>query len=195
LKETHKKTEEFMEIGLKRGTVRLAAHDPAWRTFATETIQQLWDCFGSVAQDIQHVGSTAIKGIKAKPIIDIAVAAENFATVEKCVPRLESRGFLRRKWENDAQILFACGDYEKPDGIQTHFIHVVETNSAAWHDYLNFRDYLNARPEIARIYEALKLRLATVNPDDKGREKYLAGKHDFIVSTLAQARQWVETDR
>ena len=179
-----------MAIGLKRGTVRLAEHDPEWEQLARETIGRLRCVLGSVAKDIQHVGSTSIPGIKAKPIIDIAVAVENFADVEKLSPALEAEGFLRRKWENDEQILFACGDYSKPGGEQTHFIHVVKADGVAWRDYLNFRDYLNATPSVAKEYEALKVKLANENPDDKGREKYLAGKYDFIEQTLRDALVW-----
>jgi GrpB-like predicted nucleotidyltransferase (UPF0157 family) len=68
---------------LKHGVVELADHDPEWEQIARETIGQLWRVLGSVAKDIQHVGSTAIRNIKAKPIIDIAVAVDDFAEVEK----------------------------------------------------------------------------------------------------------------
>ena len=173
-----------MRIGLERGTVKLSEHDPQWRELAAETISQLRSILGSAASDIQHVGSTAINSIKAKPIIDIAVAANNFDEVEALTPALESAGFLFRKRENDEQMLYAVGDYTKSDGVVTHFIHVVKTKSKAWNDYINFRDYLNANIAIAKEYEALKEKLATENPLDKGREKYLAGKHDFIQQTL-----------
>ena len=63
-----------MNLGLKRGTAELAEHDPEWEILAAKTINRLWYIFGSIAMDIQHFGSTAIKNIKAKPIIDIAVA-------------------------------------------------------------------------------------------------------------------------
>ncbi|MDR0819717.1 MAG: GrpB family protein, partial [Oscillospiraceae bacterium] len=178
-------------IGLRRGVVELADHDPEWENIADETIQRLWSVFGSVAKDIQHVGSTAILDIKAKPIIDIAVAVEDFGAVEALTPTLESAGFVYRKKEfEDTQLLYARGDYSKPDGIVTRFIHVVKTDSREWSNYLNFRDYMNAHPEDARTYEALKMRLATENPIDSGREKYLAGKHDFIVEMLRIARIW-----
>ena len=67
-----------MIIGLKCDVVELVDHKPEWEVLAVETIQRLWHVFGSVAKDIQHVGSTAIMHIKAKPIIDIAVAVDDF---------------------------------------------------------------------------------------------------------------------
>ena len=86
------------------------------------------------------------------------------------------------------QLLFACGNfYEGTGDVQTHFIHVVRTNSMDWINYINFRDYLNNTPSVAKAYEALKVSLALQAPIDNGREKYLKGKHDFIVYTLRKA--------
>ena len=185
-----------MTLGLKRGTVQLADHDPKWKNVAAETMHQLKRILGSVAKDVQHIGSTAIVGIKAKPIIDIAVAADDFAEIEKFVPALHAGGFLRRNWPDDTQLLFAVGeDSGRDDRISTHFIHIVKTNSEDWHNYINFRDYLNAMPHAAKEYENIKICLAEENPIDEGRAKYLAGKNDFIVSKIDEARIWVEFDR
>ena len=86
------------------------------------------------------------------------------------------------------QLLFACGSYYDGSGdLQTHFIHVVLTGSMDWIDYINFRDYLNSTPAVAKAYENLKVSLAEQAPVDSGREKYLKGKHDFIVYTLRKA--------
>ena len=71
--------------------------------------------------------------------------------------------------------------------MQTHFIHVVNTNSMDWINYINFRDYLNNTPSVAKEYEELKVSLALQAPIDSGREKYLKGKHGFIVYTLRKA--------
>ena len=82
-----------MTIGLKHGTVELAPHDPDGERLAAETIEKLWSIFGSVATDIQHVGSTAVRGIKAKPIIDIAVAVDNFQRLKSILRRCKPRAF------------------------------------------------------------------------------------------------------
>ena len=67
-----------MVLGLKRGVAELADHDPEWEVNAANTIKRLWDILGSTAKDIQHVGSSAIRHIKAKPVIDIAVSVWSF---------------------------------------------------------------------------------------------------------------------
>ena len=185
-----------MSIGLKGNVVELAVHEIEWEIIADDTKKHLWHIFGTVAKDIQHIGSTSIKGIKAKPIIDIVVAVDDFSKVEILTPTLEANGFMRRKWFNDTQKMFAVGeDVPSDDRITTHFIHIVKTDSTEWYEYINFRDYLNAMPCIAKEYETIKVRLATETPYDIGREKYLAGKHDFIVSKINEAQIWVEFNR
>jgi hypothetical protein len=74
------------------------------------------------------------------------MAGENLAAVKTQTSVLKAEGFQSRLWENDEQLLFACGDYSKPDITQTHFILVAQTGSAVFQDYINFREYLNSRP-------------------------------------------------
>lgn len=176
-------------IGLKRGTVMLCEHVKEWEDEAQRTIECLWKVLGSAAKDIQHVGSTSILSIKAKPIIDIAVAVDDFDDILALEQEMKAAGFYYRpKSELGEQLLFAAGNlYDGSGDIQTHFIHVVLTNSMDWRNYINFRDYLNKTPEAAKAYEDLKVSLAAAAPIDAGREKYLAGKHDFIVYTLRKA--------
>ena len=178
-------------IGLKRGTVQLCEHEKEWEIEAQNTIARLKEILGDVIKDIQHVGSTSILTIKAKPIIDIAIAVDNFDDILAYEKELKDAGFYYRPNTLAAlrdQLLFACGSfYEGTGDLQTHFIHVVLTGSMDWINYINFRDYLNKTPSAAKEYEALKVSLALQAPIDNGREKYLRGKHDFIVYTLRKA--------
>lgn len=176
-------------IRLKRGTVKLCEHEKEWEIEAQNTISRLKKILGNVAKDIQHVGSTAIPSIKAKPIIDIAVAVDDFNDVLALEKELKDEGFYYRPQSDlGDQLLFASGSlYEGTGDLQTHFIHVVRTNSMDWINYINFRDYLNSTPTVAKEYEELKVSLAMQAPIDSGREKYLKGKHDFIVYTLRKA--------
>ncbi len=171
-------------LGLKRGIVELHAHNPLWKDNAMETIETLSTIFDGVATDIQHVGSTSIARISAKPIIDIAVAVDSFEEVMEVIPRLEQAGFIHRPKNDQAwQIFFSCGD-EKAD-TRTHHIHVVKANSSQWRDYINFRDYLNANPNIAREYEAVKISLMKRFKHD--RLSYTEGKSEFITDILRKA--------
>ena len=178
-------------IGLERGTVKLCEHEKEWEIEARNTIFRLKQILGDVIKDIQHVGSTSIISIKAKPIIDIAVAVDDFDDIIIFEKELKDNGFYYRPNAQASiknQLLFACGSYYEGTGeMQTHFIHVVRTNSIDWINYINFRDYLNNTPSAAKEYEELKVSLTLQAPVDKGRQKYLQGKHDFIVRTLRKA--------
>ena len=180
-----------MTIGLKRGTVALFPHETEWEREAARTMEALRGILGDAAAELQHVGSTAIPAIRAKPIIDIAVAAEFSAVLAK-KDALEAAGFYYRPDAFDAsQLLFACGSFYTGAGeTQTHFIHVVRPGGNEWRNYLNFRDYLNTYPAAAREYEAVKERLAAECPTDAGRQHYLAGKQPFITRTLRKATVW-----
>ena len=181
-------------LGLKRGTVVLYPHETVWETEAAKTIERLKGILGNAAVDIQHVGSTSIPAICAKPIVDIAVAVRSFTEINAKQAELEAQGFYRRSWNDEDQELFACGSYYDGTGDkQTHFIHAVLADDTEWRNYLNFRDYLNAFPAEAKAYEALKLFLAAANPEDAGREKYTAGKHDFVQEMLRKAEAWRQT--
>lgn len=83
-------------IGLKRGTVRLCAHQKEWETEAQRTILVLRDVLGESARAIEHVGSTAVFSIQAKPILDIAVATDDFSAVLAKEEALKKAGFYYR---------------------------------------------------------------------------------------------------
>lgn len=181
-----KRKKMTMALGLKRCTVELLPHQEQWDKTAKDTILTLKALLGSVAIDIQHIGSTAIRGIYAKPIIDIVVGVDNLDSIKPYIELLEQNGIMFRNEDVPGQLLFVIGD-DKRD-IRTHHIHVVIWNSTAWNNYINFRDYLNAFPEQAKAYEKLKIKLASNFADD--RRSYTAGKQELINAILKQAQLW-----
>ena len=175
-----------MSIGMKRGTVYLEPHKAEWERAAEETIRTLKAILGSTAVDIQHIGSTSIKTISAKPIIDIAVAVDDFDDILSKREELRQNGIIYRFEESPGQLLFVMGDFEKD--TRSHHIHAVLYGSDEWNNYINFRDYLNSNIEAAKEYEAVKFRLAEQYPDD--RIAYTDGKQEVIDRLLAEARVW-----
>lgn len=172
-------------LGLKRGEVKLLPHEKEWEFEAEKTINKLKIILGGVIVDIQHVGSTAIPTIKAKPIIDIAVSVNDFDEVLEHEIELQQKGVYYRPTNENNQLLFACGSlYDGTGDLQTHFIHFVIKNSMEWINYINFRDYLINNPDIAKEYELLKIKLSKTAKD---RTEYTAAKHDFITFTLRKA--------
>lgn len=175
-----------MSIGLKRGSVRLEPHDPAWDESARAVIAVLREVLGGDAVDIRHVGSTSIPAIVAKPIVDIAVGVRAFGDMRRHDAALAARGILFRKEEFGDQLLYVMGT----DEARSHFIHVVLWQGEAWRNYNAFRDYCNAHPAEAQAYSALKQSLAERYPED--RDAYLSGKSDMIARLLAKARGWAD---
>ena len=171
---------------MKRGTVYLEPHQEEWERAAEETIQTLKNILGSVAVDIQHIGSTSIRTISAKPIIDIAIAVNDYELILSKRDELEKAEIVFRFDERPDQLLFVMGDFEKD--TRSHHIHVVLYGSDEWNNYINFRDYLNSSIEAAKEYEAVKLRLAEQYPDD--RIAYTDGKQEVINKLLEEARVW-----
>ena len=127
-------------IGLKRGTVKLTDHQVEWEENAGKTMETLKRLLGSAAIDIQHIGSTAIPSIHAKPIIDIVVGVYDLNDMIPHIEILGQNGFVFRGADVSGQVLFVMGDFE--NDLRTHHIHVVKCNGKEWNDYINFRDYL-----------------------------------------------------
>lgn len=161
-------------------------HREEWCQDAQRTINVLKQLLGNTAIDIQHIGSTAIASVSAKPIIDIALGVRNLSDILPYIKLLKQRGFVFRGEDIAGQMLFAVGDFE--NDTRTHHIHTVRWNGAEWNNYINFRDYLNRFPDKAMQYDICKKRLASQFPND--REGYTAGKRELIDRLLKEAHRW-----
>lgn len=175
-----------MNLGLKRGTVELQPHQKAWEENANQTISMLKCILGAAAVDIQHIGSTSIKGICAKPIIDLVIGVRSFEDIMILKDALEAEGVIYRGQDHPGQHLFVMGDFEAD--TRTHHIHVVIFESKEWVNYVNFRDYLNTYPEKADEYDLLKRTLLEQFTLDRG--KYTSGKQVLIDRLLKEAKDW-----
>ena len=173
-----------MGLGLRRGTVSVEAHNKEWETIAAKTMDVLRAVLQEVLIDAQHIGSTAIRGICAKPIIDIVIGVSDFDKLLSKNSILHENGFIFRGQDHPGQYLYVCGD----DDIRTHHIHAVIYHSKAWNDYVDMRDYLNCHKEDAENYSKLKESLAKQYAED--RETYTAMKSKMISEILAKAREW-----
>lgn len=172
-----------MSIGLKRGMVTVEPHQIEWEIDARQTIERLRDLLRDTAVDIQHVGSTAIKSICAKPIIDIAVGVNCIDDILAKIEILETNGFIYRGQDIPGQYLYVRGGSD----YRTHHIHVVRYGSSEWNNYINLRDYLNSHEEDAKAYSELKIQLSAKYPDD--REAYTNAKGQMINDLLIKAEK------
>ena len=169
-------------IGLKRGTVKLVPYDKKWSVAFEREKKRLMKSIGRYVVDIQHVGSTAVKELHAKPIIDMSAGVQTLDDVKKLIRPLSTLGYKFYK-KFDKQVLFAKG----PDAKRTHYLHVMRYKGSKWKSDLLFRDYLLSHPARVKEYADLKKRLAKRYPMD--REKYTAGKYLFIETTKRMAKR------
>jgi GrpB-like predicted nucleotidyltransferase (UPF0157 family) len=171
-------------IGLERGIVRLVPYTKEWERLFQAEKSRLQAAIGNYVLDIQHVGSTSIPGMVAKPIIDIAIAVESFEEAAVCIKPIEQLGY-EYKGENGIprRHYFTKGD------LRTHHVHINEIGGRNWKDHLLFRDYLTLHAEIAKEYAELKLALARRYLAD--RQSYLEGKVPFIERVLQLAESQV----
>jgi len=169
-------------LGLKRNTVQLVPYQPEWEVLFLSTKKHLQKLIGEYVLDIQHVGSTSIKGIAAKPIIDIAVCISQKEIIEKIIPILESNGYKDRGdvRENGGYLIVKDAAPE----FRTHHIHIVELHDEQWANYLYFRDTLRENEDLAQDYLKLKQQLADKYPEN--RKLYTAGKDKFIKEILSK---------
>jgi GrpB-like predicted nucleotidyltransferase (UPF0157 family) len=169
-----------MSIGLKKGVVKLAPYSSEWPKLFEEEEKLLRGLIGKYVIDIQHIGSTSIPGMTAKPILDIGIAIARFQEGKRCVKPIESLGY-EYKGENGipGRHYFAKGD------PRTHHLHMLELDSEEWRKHIIFRDFLRENKEMAREYARLKRDLAEKFRND--RLSYTEGKSDFVAEILKMA--------
>src|SRR3990167_2536994 len=133
--------------------------------------------------DIQHVGSTAIPGLSAKPIIDIHVAGRSLDEMKViAVPALQKLGYEYWADNPDPERMFFVRGIPPFGEKRTHHIHIFEPTSKHWEGKIVFRDYLISHPEVAKEYEQLKIELAQQHTFD--REQYTDAKGEFVKKII-----------
>ena len=156
-------------------------HNPKWANKFEMEKKSLSEILGDKAIGIHHIGSTAVSGISAKPIVDIAVEVENFSVLERLNDKLKEKGFIYRPIHDKIyKRLYIKGGKD----FRSHHIHFYKKDSEQLKNDLFFRDYLINHPETAKQYDELKRTLAAEYPDD--RKKYTKSKNEFIESILAK---------
>lgn len=164
-------------LGLVQGIVRLDDYHPQWAALYCLEAQRLRTALGDIAVDIQHVGSTAIPGLKAKPILDIAVGIRHVNAALDCHAPLAALGYEYASWAGiEHEYVFGKGV------ARTHLLHVVEYDGPLWRNYLVFRNALRAHPDLVQQYAALKIELSRRFAHD--RAAYTAAKAPFIHTIL-----------
>lgn len=165
----------------------IVAYDPEWPLrFQQERDLILRTCGTDAFVRIEHIGSTAVPGLGAKPIVDIMPGLRSLADAPRLIPFLETIGYeYVPAYESDLPERRFCR--KDVAGERAFHLHIVETTSGFWERHLLFRDYLRAHPEAAAAYERLKRRLAAEYGSD--RVGYTDAKTEFIRSVEETARK------
>jgi len=160
--------------------ILVVEYDPAWPGAFEREKAAVCAAMADLIVDIQHIGSTAIPGLHAKPVIDVLIAVPHFTAMQEYARRLAPLGYRHQTQPMESVRIF----FRK--GLpRTHHLHIVEDGSDEHRRLVLFRDYLLKHPEIATAYEDLKQELAERFADS--RPQYTESKTDFVESIVALA--------
>ncbi len=170
----------WLERPLTDEPIRISPYDSGWPVaFEKERVALTAAIGGWAPGGIHHVGSTAVPGLEAKPVIDILVGVEDLESSRACFEPLAGLGYLYAPYRPEEMHWFC-----KPHpSRRTHHLHLVPSSSRRYAEELAFRDRLRTDPDLARDYVALKRDLAGRLPDD--RDAYTDAKADFIRAALS----------
>lgn len=157
-------------------------YDPQWQADFAAIKKELEKALRDLIIGIEHVGSTSVVGLAAKPVVDIDVIIRDYSVFDAVVSRLSGIGYTH---EGDLGIpeREAFGYDSKPH-LRRHHLYVCPENSKELHRHIAFRDYLRTHPEAAQRYGEVKLRAAELYPEDI--DQYIAYKSPCIEEIYSQ---------
>lgn len=156
----------------------LEKHNPSWVKLYNQEAEKIKSILGNDVIDIQHIGSTAIKGITAKPIIDIAVLMPIIKNKKGMANILAQAGYAYFPSDSSVERMF----FRKGDPVQFHLSLTEKGVTDYWQRQIAFRDYLNTHPQKAKEYESLKKEL--IKEDPSAGEIYSKGKDYFVKEVI-----------
>ena len=169
----------------------LQEYDPAWVDEYNKRAEIIKKVFGDELVEVQHIGSTSVPGMTAKPQIDILAVVKDFSKIESFYPAMNEAGFTPRgKGLNIGDEYFT---EDAPGGKRIAGVHVYPYGDAARDRYLNFRDYLRSHKEERDLYSSTKK--AVYGEHSGNYFDYVRGKDAVIVEIKQRAETWAKTNR
>jgi GrpB-like predicted nucleotidyltransferase (UPF0157 family) len=163
--------------------IHLEAHNSSWsQMFASEKTLIERTLSDWIQGGVHHVGSTAIPGIAAKPVVDITVGVQNLARASECIRLLSAIDYEHLASRNPSMLWFCKPSLEH----RLYHLYLVEPVSDEWTARLAFRDYLRTNSEPRRAYEDLKVSLARQHQDD--RAAYTDAKAEFVAEIVRRVK-------
>jgi GrpB-like predicted nucleotidyltransferase (UPF0157 family) len=171
--------------------IHVVSHDPTWISKFEREAHRILMALGDAAVQVHHIGSTAIPGIKAKPIIDILLEVESLGALDLKASMLEALGYeAMGEFGIPGRRYFRLND---PDGARTHHVHAFAAGVPDVVRHIAFRDYMRAHPMVAEQYSTLKESLANAHPHDMAA--YVEGKDAFVKEHERRALLWASASR
>jgi GrpB-like predicted nucleotidyltransferase (UPF0157 family) len=162
--------------------VRLVPYDPGWPGRFEAERSRVKAVIGPwISGGIEHVGSTSVPGLAAKPIIDIMVGVKDLEEARGAFVGLAELGYLHAPYKQEIMHWFCKPSVKE----RTHHLYLMEKDGPEWRARIAFRDHLRAHPETARSYEQLNGELANRFRND--REAYTQAKAEFVARVVAAA--------
>lgn len=166
--------------------IRIVSHEPGWATAFEVEAGRLSRALGEALVRIHHIGSTAVPGARAKPVIDILLEVSSLRAMDAKAAGLEAMGYeAKGEFGLPGRRYFRLDDAA---GTRTHQVHAYEAGAPDVRRHVAFRDYLRAHPSVAEEYGALKERLVRVHADDS--KAYVSGKDAFVKEYERRALRW-----
>lgn len=171
-------------MALKRGIVELEEYNFAWEKEYEKEEELLKEVLGDKIIEIHHIGSTSIKGLKAKPIIDILIVINSLDEIVEIEELLKPFDYENRGAQG---VIDRCFFAKGPEDARSHYIHFTTPYSKTYYNQIYFKKYLIHHPECIKKYCDLKQELAEKYKDE--RAKYTIGKNEFITSVINLAKE------
>ncbi len=165
-------------------SILLTLHDPAWSQKFTDEAQLIKNVLGDELVAIHHIGSTAIRGIKAKPVIDILPEVHDIEKIDSLNGEMVKLGYTPRGENGIPLRRYFIKDM---NGVRAYQTHIFQAGNPEIARHLNFRDYMRAHPDEAKAYEALKENLAAQFDNTLD---YANAKSDFVRERDRRASEW-----
>ncbi|MEQ2528397.1 GrpB family protein [Bacillaceae bacterium CLA-AA-H227] len=169
--------------------VEVSSYNEKWTVLFEQEAEKLKLIFGNEIVAIHHIGSTAVTGLKAKPIIDIMPVVRDISLVDKYNEKMRDIGY-EPKGENGIP---ERRYFQKGGDDRTHHVHIYQVGSPEIKRHLAFRDYLQKHSDEMKSYGELKEKLAQQFPFDI--ESYINGKESFVKKTEAKALEWAKENQ
>lgn len=166
--------------------IEIVEYDPAWPTMFARLGAALRRALGDAAVRIDHIGSTSVPGVAAKPVIDIQISVLSLELVDSYLGPLTGMGFVYRADNPERTKRY----FREPPGDRRTHVHVRQVGSFSQQFPLLFRDYLRCHTADAAEYAAVKRRFAAEFRDD--RPGYVQAKDDFVWEIIRRADAWAQ---